>query len=146
MDLGAAMTLTSRRAQVETVLYRHGKLTPHSQHGLLGPCSECDNQAGLLDNLLIVLDPTPSWEELESILKESGLHPGDNCRKNLYERLMAWAEGTEPTPTWCGHWEHLQGGAWRLVGADPGLLSSYACRDWDICPVAGCRAPRPGAG
>ena len=66
------------------------------------------------------------------------------CTAGCVDILLAWANGEAERPTWCGHWKWI-GGGWKTEcweATDAGMRIVFQ-RDWDICPVAGCHAPRP---
>ena len=79
--------------------------------------------------------PEPSREALPAIL-------GGHCSHiegldQLFDKLMAWTRGETQTPVWCPH-IYRQGQDWKSC-PDDRIVAHF----WDICPVAGCHAPRP---
>ena len=160
--MASNLTMTSRRAQVEAVLRKH---LSHVLQGYLiqknltlHPQGE-DCLRHCLDDLL-ALQPTPERKEVERLITKYA-DDWKYSRSELVDDLMAWATGEAGRPTWCRHCVWVEDGdlgrqGWcydrRELPDTVKQLHSLADRyvkiadEFDLCPVAGCHAPRPGAG
>lgn len=148
--MASDLSLTSRRAQqVEAVLRKHQVYTGCD----LKCCPESRVYPKLVADLLTILQPTPSREALENLdivlerrVEDYPVHSPYKLTKATYDRIYAWATGKAGRPTWCSHW-HWEGSGlvagWKRTQTNTWLTDEA---DWDICPVSGCHAPRPGAG
>lgn len=95
----------------------------------------------------------PSREEIIKVLKDYKVDEGKYCASPVaiaseilaLFRPASLGQGSEPK-VWCNHCIFRSGG----VGDGPHPVwyvfngtSKEIPADWDICPVAGCHAPRP---
>ena len=159
--------MTSRRAQqVEQVLKQHCV----GINTLAWPKEKCTTAelawADLIADLLTILQPTPSQQTAQK-LADAWL-----AAKTAYDALedirpaggfanMAWATGEAERPTWCRHCVWVEDGDIGRQGwcydrcALPHTMTQLSelhsryvkiADEFDICPVTGCHAPRPGAG
>ena len=168
--------MTSRRAQqVEQVFQQHhcNRRSPHArpchlacvvntEYDALQSFTPC--QALVAD--LLALQPTPSQQTAQK-LADAWL-----AAKTAYDALedirpaggfanMAWATGEAERPTWCRHCVWVEDGDIGRQGwcydrcALPHTMTQLSelhsryvkiADEFDICPVTGCHAPRPGAG
>ena len=88
-----------------------------------------------IDDLEDLFPPEPDREGLEKII-------GLGLTSTLAAPIMAWAAGEGEKREWCNHWEWVDKAGWRYTEDGINLGLGHKAK-WDICPVAGCHAPRP---
>ena len=110
-------------------------------------------KSGVIADTILALYPTPSPERKrvsrENIVDTLNRHIGDglpHTEKSLVVDDLCTLLGVEEEkpPFWCSHIE------WNTCEDKPkwkmhknGWILGDKLDDWDICPVAGCHAPRP---
>lgn len=130
-----------RRQQIEQVLKKHQVNSVCQGARVAYNSSVC---TFLLEDLL-ALAPEPSRGILLAIISRhhqctiSAIVECQNCLA-LVEKVLAWARG-ETRKGWCCHWRRSgDGWVWNALEATTVHAPE---RSWDICPTAGCHAPRP---
>ena len=126
--------MTDLRARFEQVLEKH--FVPVWIRSGLGQ--------KLLDALVAAV-PTVTREQVDKIIQRWVKEPTFSS-KDITDALHALLTGAGETK-WCEHWV-LFDGKWmarigRIGSRGPTGYSMEAELPWDICPVAGCHAPRP---
>ncbi|MDP3722388.1 MAG: hypothetical protein Q8R91_02695 [Candidatus Omnitrophota bacterium] len=152
------MCRTGLRGQVEACLFKHGItqriLVPEGPIGRIVDGRwrwmrpHADREIGLLDDLCALLTPpTPDRKALNYIFGmhiQGQRHDHPEPCDRLADEIMAWATGQPRELRWCEHITWVDGRwRWMRPHADREMMYLDDHLTWDICPVAGCHAPRP---
>ena len=130
--------MISRQAVEEAVL-AHGGIHKNDK----GPSHYRISDVEGFYQSLLALAPTPSREELHMRLQYLWGSVFEKQDEAL-DIIMAWATG-EPA-RWCSHIQWSSDECeWFIAteGQSFKTTGTMMPKKWDICPVAGCHAPRP---
>ena len=155
--------MTSRRAQqVEQVFQQHhcNRRSPYTRPCHLACVVNTEYDAlqsftpcQALVDALATLQPTPSQQTAQKLaaawlVAKTAYDALEDIRPAGGFGNMAWATGEAGRPTWCEHikWDEERKMWFHPTPAFGANAMVPTAESWDICPVTGCHAPRPGAG